>query len=227
MFTTEEARVKGEERMLCVTPIFCDEEEKVQNFTMNRMPPPLEGKVTFTVASRSLYTHKKSTGEYKERMGTCPAIWHSAGFRLVCPSVQEWRFSFINESEDILLAFTKLNLITLQYHPDNNHNTINLMIVDSIIPCFIISTVLLPALPLWILRRSHDVGRAGMMAILQMRKLQSREVKWGPERPSHKSNFLQQPGRYHKCVSKLAIIKHGVMGPEAKAEATWPTRKHS
>jgi len=74
MFTTEEARVKGEERMLCVTPIFCDEEEKVQNFTMNRMPPPLEGKVTFTVASRSLYTHKKSTGEYKERMGTCPAI---------------------------------------------------------------------------------------------------------------------------------------------------------
>lgn len=38
----EEARVKGKERMLHVTPIFCDEEEKVQNFTMNRMPPPLE-----------------------------------------------------------------------------------------------------------------------------------------------------------------------------------------
>ena len=42
MLTPEEAWVKGEERMLHVTPIFCDEEEKVQNFTMNRMPPPLE-----------------------------------------------------------------------------------------------------------------------------------------------------------------------------------------
>lgn len=51
MLTTEEARVKGEERMLRVAPIFCDEAEKVQNFTMSRMPPPLEGKVTPEVAS--------------------------------------------------------------------------------------------------------------------------------------------------------------------------------
>lgn len=42
MLTPEEAWVKGEERMLHVMPIFCDEEEKVQNFTMNGMPPPLE-----------------------------------------------------------------------------------------------------------------------------------------------------------------------------------------
>lgn len=104
-------------------------------------------------------------------------------------------------------------------------NTLNLMRVDSLILCFLIFTVLLPALPLWVLRRSHDAGRAGMMAILQMRKLQSREVKWGPERPNHISNFIEQPGRYHKHVNKLAIIKHRVMGPEA--ESTWPTRKYS
>lgn len=42
MLTLEEARVKSEERMLHVTPIFCDEEEKAQNLTMNRMPQPLE-----------------------------------------------------------------------------------------------------------------------------------------------------------------------------------------
>lgn len=81
MLTPEEAWVKGEERMLHVMPIFCDEEEKVQNFTMNGMPPPLEWKVTSEAAPRSLSTHKKSTGEYKERMETCAAIWHSAAFR--------------------------------------------------------------------------------------------------------------------------------------------------
>lgn len=75
------------------------------------------------------------------------------------------------------LLFTKLNLIIFQYHPNNNHNTINLMIVYFIILCFIIFMVFLPTLALWIIRRSHDVGRAGMMAILQMRKLQSGEVK--------------------------------------------------
>lgn len=74
MLTTEEARVKGEGRMLRVTPIFCDEEEKVQNFTMERMPPPPKGKVISKVASQSLYTHKKSTRAYKERMETCLAI---------------------------------------------------------------------------------------------------------------------------------------------------------
>lgn len=74
MLTTEEERVKGEGRMLCVTPIFCDEEEKVQNFTMERMPPPPKGKAISKVAPQSLYTHKKCTREYKERMETCPAI---------------------------------------------------------------------------------------------------------------------------------------------------------
>lgn len=95
MLTLEEARVKSEERMLHVTPIFCDEEEKAQNLTMNRMPQPLEWKVTCDVASWAFYTHKKSTGEYKERMKTCLEIWHSAGFRLVSQSLKGWRFSFV------------------------------------------------------------------------------------------------------------------------------------
>lgn len=92
--------------------------------------------------------------------------------------------------------------------------------------CFVICTVLLPPFPLYIIARSHDVGRAGMLPILQMRKLQSREVKWGPERPSHISKSLQWPGRYRKCVNKLAIIKHRVMGPEAKLGSRWPSWKH-
>lgn len=42
MLITEEARVRSEEGILHVTLIFCDEEEKVQNLTVKRMPQPLE-----------------------------------------------------------------------------------------------------------------------------------------------------------------------------------------
>lgn len=74
MLALEEARVKSEEGMLYTTPIFCDEEKIVQNLTMKRMTQPLEWKVTCAVASRSLHAHKKSTGEYKERMKMCSEI---------------------------------------------------------------------------------------------------------------------------------------------------------
>lgn len=42
--------------------------KKAQNLTMNRMPQHLEWKVTYAVASPFLFTHKKSTGEYKGKM---------------------------------------------------------------------------------------------------------------------------------------------------------------
>lgn len=42
MLAIEEARVKSEEGMLHMTPIFCDEEKIVQNLTMKRMTQPLE-----------------------------------------------------------------------------------------------------------------------------------------------------------------------------------------
>lgn len=42
LVTKEEAGGKSEERILHVTPIFYDEEENFQNFTMNRMPQPPE-----------------------------------------------------------------------------------------------------------------------------------------------------------------------------------------
>lgn len=71
-----------------------------------------------------------------------------------------------------------LGLITFQYHQNNNHNTINEFNEDTfhyVVFCELYSPF--PGLPLWVIRRFHDVGRAGSRTILQMKKLQSREVK--------------------------------------------------
>lgn len=125
-----------------------------------------------------------------------------------------------------------LGLITFQYHKNNNHNTTNEFNEDTFYYVifgelyFLFYFIFLfcelyspfPGLPLWVVGRSHDVGRAGSRTILQMKKLPSREVKWGPERPSHRSKFLQGPGRYHKCGIKLAVRKHRAMWPQAKPE---------